>query len=91
LDAALRELIEEAGIPTHTVTPPATVHIDIHRIPANQAKGEPDHQHIDSRSLFHATAEVGRLRTEEVTDAAWRDAESLNGQVLWLRIGQALR
>ncbi|MGW7002273.1 NUDIX hydrolase [Streptomyces sp. NPDC054933] len=92
-EAARRELAEETGIPADTVTPvsDSPLHVDVHPIPANKAKGEPDHRHIDFRFLFRTTAEVGELQTEEVADAAWRDAESIDDQVLRLRIAQALR
>ncbi|MFI6453994.1 NUDIX domain-containing protein [Streptosporangium amethystogenes] len=54
LDAALRELAEETGIPATAVTPAGErpLHIDIHPIPANPAKGEPGHRHIDFRFLL---------------------------------------
>lgn len=93
LDAALRELTEETGIPADAVTAVADrpVHIDVHPIPANDAKGEPDHQHIDFRFLFRTTATVHQLQTEEVTDAAWHEAESLADERLRRRVAAALR
>lgn len=93
LDAAQRELAEETGIPGDAVTPAdnAPVHVDVHPIPANDAKGEPDHQHVDFRYLFRTTAGVGDLQTEEVTDAAWRDLASVGDPVLRERIAEALR
>ncbi|WP_211264014.1 NUDIX hydrolase [Streptosporangium amethystogenes] len=80
LDAALRELAEETGIPA-AVTPAGRrpLHLDIHPIPANPAKGEPDHRHIDFRFLFRTATEVGRLQTEEITAAAWREPDSIGG------------
>ncbi|SFK68473.1 8-oxo-dGTP pyrophosphatase MutT, NUDIX family [Streptosporangium canum] len=93
LDAALRELVEETGIPARTVIPvdDRPVQIDIHRIPANDAKGEPAHQHFDFRFLFRSAADVGRLQTEEVTDSAWRDAGDISDRTLRQRVAQALR
>jgi 8-oxo-dGTP pyrophosphatase MutT (NUDIX family) len=93
LDAARRELTEETGIPADTVTPVGSspLHIDIHPIPANNAKGEPDHRHIDFRFLFTTTAEVGELQTEEVTDAAWHPVETLLDERVRQRVTQALR
>ncbi|GAA1910747.1 hypothetical protein GCM10009753_48110 [Streptantibioticus ferralitis] len=92
-EAARRELAEETGIPADTVNPvsDSPLHVDVHPIPANGAKGEPDHQHIDFRFLFRTTAEVGQLQTEEVADAAWRDVDSIHDQALRLRIAQAVR
>ncbi|MDT0453418.1 NUDIX hydrolase [Streptomyces hesseae] len=93
LDAALRELTEETGIPAEAVTAAADrpVHIDVHPIPANGAKGEPDHQHIDFRFLFRTTADVHNLQTEEVTDAAWCDVEALTDERLRRHVAAAIR
>lgn len=93
LDAALRELAEETGIPASSVTPMSNkpIHIDVHPIDANHAKGEPDHQHFDFRFLFRTTSEVGQLQTEEVTDATWRDADTISDDTLRQHIAQALR
>ncbi|MEV7089779.1 NUDIX domain-containing protein [Streptomyces sp. NPDC093085] len=92
LDAALRELTEETGIPAEAVTAVThrPLHIDVHPIPANDTKGEPDHQHIDFRFLFRTTADIGRLQAEEVTGAAWRDAGEIGDQPLRQRIAHAL-
>ncbi|MER7989507.1 hypothetical protein ABTY53_28560 [Streptomyces noursei] len=59
--------------------------------PANDAKGEPEHQHFDFRFLFRTSADVGELQTEEVTAAAWRDADALNDETLRRRVMEALR
>ncbi|GAA3447885.1 NUDIX hydrolase [Planomonospora venezuelensis] len=90
--AALRELVEETGIPAAMVIAVGNrpVHIDVHPIPANGFKGEPDHQHFDFRFLFRTIADVGQLQTEEITDAAWRDADSISDPILRQRVTQAL-
>ncbi|MFD3937933.1 NUDIX hydrolase [Streptomyces sp. NPDC058611] len=92
LQAAGRELTEETGIPSHVITPHSEtpVHVDIHSIDANPAKDEPTHQHFDFRFLFRTTADIGDLQTEEVSEAAWFDAETLGDQMLRRYIGQAL-
>lgn len=92
IDAAQRELTEETGIPGSAVVPAATrpLHIDVHPIPANGAKGEPDHQHVDFRFLFRTSADVVKLQTEEVTDAVWRDAETIADASLRNRVARAL-
>lgn len=88
LQAAGRELAEETGIPPHLVTPhsESPLHIDTHPIAANPAKNEPAHQHFDFRFLFSTAADIGDLQTEEVSDAAWRDAESLHDARLRQRV-----
>ncbi|WPB93049.1 NUDIX hydrolase [Streptomyces malaysiensis] len=93
LEAALRELAEETGIPIDAVTPMSNkpIHIDVHPIDANDAKGEPGHQHFAFRFLFRTTAEVGQLQTEEVIDAAWRDADTISDDTLRHHIAQAIR
>jgi 8-oxo-dGTP pyrophosphatase MutT (NUDIX family) len=93
LDAALRELTEETGIPLAAITPAGDqpLHVDIHPIPANHAKGEPDHQHIDFRFLFHTTTDTTDLRAEEVSDAAWLDTDTIADAHLRQRITNALR
>ncbi|MBT2383581.1 NUDIX domain-containing protein [Streptomyces sp. ISL-11] len=92
LDAALRELSEETGIPSDAVTPMSDcpIHIDVHLIPASDAKGEPEHQHFDFRFLFRTTAEVGQLQAEEVTDAAWRDIDTMGDGHMRQRVAVAL-
>lgn len=93
LQAAARELAEETGIPPHVVTPHGAtpLHIDTHSIDANPAKDEPAHQHFDFRFLFRTNADIGNLQTEEVSDAAWREVNSLHDERLKQRIVQALR
>ncbi|MFB7277176.1 NUDIX hydrolase [Streptomyces hydrogenans] len=93
LQAAGRELAEETGIPPHVVNPHSQIplHIDVHPIDANPAKGEPAHQHFDFRFLFRTTADIGELQTEEVSDAAWRDLDDIADDLLRQRIAQALR
>ncbi|MFI2432234.1 NUDIX hydrolase [Streptomyces sp. NPDC018693] len=93
LTAARRELSEETGIPTGAVIPAGRhpVHIDAHPIPANVAKGEPDHRHFDFRFLFRASVDVIELQTEEVTAASWRPADVIEDATLRKRVLDALR
>ncbi|MDT3399014.1 NUDIX domain-containing protein [Streptomyces sp. B1866] len=92
IDAARRELTEETGIPGAAVFPvsPHPVQIDVHPIPANDSKDEPEHQHIDFRFLFRTRADIGDLQTEEVTAAAWRDADTIADDTLRDRVARAL-
>lgn len=98
LQAAGRELTEETGIPPHLITPHSEtpLHVDVHPIDANPAKGEPAHQHFDFRFLFRTAAHtdklqaVGKLQTEEVSDAAWHDITQIADPLLQQRITTAL-
>jgi 8-oxo-dGTP pyrophosphatase MutT (NUDIX family) len=77
LHAALRELEEETGISWHgAVTPPGhdvtPADIDIHTIPANPAKEEPEHWHADFRWAFWVKEPKVVLQAEEVDGYAWR-------------------
>ncbi|UUU37990.1 NUDIX hydrolase [Streptomyces sp. NBC_00162] len=92
LQAAGRELTEETGIPPHLITPhgETPLHIDVHPIDANPAKDEPAHQHFDFRFLFRTTADIGELQTEEVSDAAWRELDTISDPNLRRHIADAL-
>lgn len=79
-DAALRELVEETGVAANDVDPVGTgpVHIDVHTIPANDRKGEPEHPHFDMRFVFTTARDgVGELQTEEVSGVTWVPADGL--------------
>lgn len=88
MGAALRELAEETGISPELVTPdsPVPLDIDVHPIPANPAKDEPDHQHFDFRFLFRTTADVGSLQAEEVLDYSWQFADTITAEPLRSRL-----
>ncbi len=90
-DAALRELYEETGVPASALRPfgawydALPAYIDRHTYPANEKKGEPEHEHYDARFVFRGAAETFTLQAEEITDARWTDASSA-GPVLLARL-----
>lgn len=88
LAAALRELAEETGINAEQVEPVSDVPIDIdvHNIPANDGKGEPEHLHFDFRYLFRTTADTVELQEEEVTASSWQFADMLTAEPLRTRV-----
>ncbi|MFG2650980.1 NUDIX hydrolase [Streptomyces sp. NPDC048436] len=93
VDAALRELEEETGIAAAHVEPDSglPLHIDAHSIPANPAKGEPQHLHFDFRYLFRTTADLVALQEEEVTAYSWQFADTLTAEPLRSRVMNATR
>ncbi len=82
---ALRELAEETGVLPSTVRPLRTipVDIDVHSIPENPEKGEPEHTHYDFRFIFQILRSTGPgtvdLRHDEVTDHRWIPVSDLDG------------
>ena len=56
LDAARRELLEEAGVADATLIG-GLFDVDVHPIPPNPKRGEPGHEHFDLRYLFRADRE----------------------------------
>lgn len=95
LDAALRELEEETGvrwrdfasIPDADAAP---VDIDLHPIPANPAKDEPDHWHADFRYLIRASRPDQDIviQEEEVISYSWLPPALLHHHRLAAKIGR---
>lgn len=80
-DSALREIQEEAGLPPESLASwnddfdLVPIHVDCHPIPANPAKGEPDHQHFDFRFIFRGGAAALCKQEEEVLGCEWVSAD----------------
>jgi 8-oxo-dGTP pyrophosphatase MutT (NUDIX family) len=87
--AALRELTEETGIAAEAVVPTGNVpvHIDVHPIPENPVKGEPDHFHVDFRFVFRTTGkDLVTLQEEEVRGYMWLPVASIADDRLRARV-----
>ena len=78
LRVALREAEEESGIPGIRPLSCEIYDIDIHRIPAHPAGGEPEHLHYDVRYLLQAPHEHYVL-SHESRALAWYSAAQLAG------------
>ena len=76
VEAALREMKEELCIPVPEMSEERRfsfpVSIDVHEIPANTGKAEPDHYHIDFRYM-HIYQDEGFKISNESISAEWRD------------------
>ncbi len=70
LRVALREATEESGIEGIEALSTEIFDVDIHRIPARPAKGEPAHLHYDVRFLLRAPHEHYSISPES-DDLAW--------------------
>lgn len=69
--AALRELSEETGVVLPGAAP-SLLDVDVHAIPANDARGELAHWHFDFRYVLRADAvPTLTLQLEEVGGARW--------------------
>ncbi len=82
--SALREAVEETGVPGLTIDPwhrvsGLPVDIDSHRIPARPERGEPEHWHHDIRFIVRAQ-EADEIRPDraEVHGAEWRGLSDLD-------------
>ncbi len=74
-ETAVREVQEETGAegiaPLSADKPPIPVDIDVHHIPANPAKHEPEHWHFDFRYVFIAATEELRNEDKSIAKVEW--------------------
>ena len=77
--AARRELEEETGfaggtfVPLNKAFPDIPIDIDIHTIPENSKKQEPEHIHVDFRYVFILENDnQGKISEEEIGDIVWK-------------------
>lgn len=77
VDAALRETTEETGLAVQLLQP-QIFDLDIHPIPANPRKNEPDHYHVDVRYLVSAdSSKTVTINECESNDYEWVDLACL--------------
>lgn len=86
--AAMRELSEETGIEAGdaALSDEVPIHIDVHRIPANAAKGEGAHWHFDFRYRCKVITRVFSPQLSEVYAAEWRPLTDLDSAELIERL-----
>lgn len=75
-DVALREATEESGIQNISFLIQDIFDIDVHAIPENKKKNEPEHLHYDVRFLLKAPSE-DFIISEESNDLKWVSAQQL--------------
>jgi len=92
--AAEREVHEETGIvpiASSLYTSDEPIHIDIHRIPTNEKKGEPEHWHYDFLFLFEAENPEIRIDESEVSGHQWVSLDTVFDDVGLQRVTQKIR
>jgi 8-oxo-dGTP pyrophosphatase MutT (NUDIX family) len=91
--SALREVAEETGIPAGqlALADEVPIDIDVHPIPANPAKNEPDHEHFDIRYVFTTCgSSMVSLQAEEVHDFAWLSTAEIQPEQLRRRVAEVM-
>ena len=76
LSVAIRETMEESGITAIKPVTSTIVDLDIHPIPANPKRDEPDHFHYDIRYVMQMTSDQMPTMSEESNDLQWMDIPS---------------
>jgi 8-oxo-dGTP pyrophosphatase MutT (NUDIX family) len=71
LSVAIRETMEESGITAFKPLTPHFIEIDIHPIPENPNKGEPDHWHYDVAYIMQMTEEQKPVVSDESSRLEW--------------------
>ena len=71
LAGALREAAEESGVAGLVPMDSEPVDLDIHVIPANPRRGEPEHFHYDVRFLLRAPRDAVPVPSDESKDLRW--------------------
>ncbi|WP_304452982.1 hypothetical protein [Nocardiopsis sp. YSL2] len=66
------------------------IDLDIHRIPANTAKAEPEHWHFDFRYLYRIEESSVQLQAEEVGGHAWHPHTEIPQERLAQKLARVL-
>ena len=71
LNVATRETMEESGLTAFKPMFASFIDIDIHTIPANSNKNEPEHDHYDLRYIMQMTDKQTPIVSEESLKLEW--------------------
>ena len=71
LNVARREIIEESGITDIQEMISGIFDVDVHHIPANEKKKEPEHSHFDIRYIFKTNSPSNFVMSDESIDMKW--------------------
>lgn len=77
LAGALREAEEESGLTDLTPVRSDPMDLDIHVIPANPRRGEPEHFHYDVRFFLRAPRGAVPVRSDESKELRWFTPEEM--------------
>lgn len=77
VEAADREVFEETGLKDIWVGFKGIFDVDVHSIPENTIKKEPEHTHYDLRYLFISETEEFSGNPVEIEDAKWFDLDAI--------------
>lgn len=76
-EAARREGMEETGVESLNFVKEGIFDIDIHKIPENKKKGEPEHYHFDLRFVTKVVGNKIKIQEEEVNGYKWASLKKL--------------
>lgn len=90
LSAALREAVEETGLPTEAfVSKAEVIDIDSHDIPENMKKNEAAHVHHDIRYLLTCSSFTSlSVQKDHVSDCKWLKMEELPAEESTQRVAR---
>lgn len=71
LAVAIRETMEESGLTSFKPISPNIVDIDIHTIPANPKRNEPEHDHYDISYVMQMTGDQKPIISDESINLQW--------------------